>query len=221
MSAALSTSTIRRQARILITPPPSTLYESNAILKRLQSFGPISTFLNPRYVPVLKSHAPSTFYAIFADVEALDSARAASPLTIEVGHDAVDPEEADPFNVRGLWGRKQVERKTFRCRVHGDNRSNLRHRKVIEGNVYNGPFRLDRLAVGFQDLMKQGAPLPEFADSFQNRRMDDSDRAKFEAVAMKTSAWQSNNDSENTSGLMATWRQSVNSDQQTKLKRTS
>ncbi len=206
-------SNIARHARIIVTPTPTTLLESTAVLKALQRFGPVSTFLNPRYVLALEDRTRNTFYTIFAEAKALEHAKAASPLAFEVGRDAVDPKEADPFNLRGLWGRKQVERKTFLCEVHQDypKSSQNRHRRVIEENVYHGPFRLDRLAVSFEDLMKQGAPLAEFADCVQKRQMDDNDRAKFEAEALEKSFYKTDENGQIRGGLMDTWREGAKS----------
>lgn len=205
-------SSIARHARIIVTPTPTTLLESTAILKALQSFGPVSTFLNPRYIPALKDRARGTFYAIFSEPRALQTASAASPLAVEVGHDSIDPKEADPFNLRGLWGRKQFKKKTFQCEVYEDYRSSQnRHRRVIEENVYHGPFRLDRLVVSYEDLMKQGAPLPQIADSFQERQMNDVDRATFEAEAQDRSFYKTKDDGESQGGLMDMWRESIKS----------
>src|SRR2546423_3861053 len=145
MSATASL--LRRQGHIFVSPKPTTLSETSAILKAFQSFGPITNFLNPRYVPALKSQSLSSFYVIYKDSEALEKAKGANPVTVEVGHDAVDPEEADPFNVRGFWDRKKVERKTFRCLVFTDvgtkSSNSTWNQRVVEANPYHGPFRVD------------------------------------------------------------------------------
>ena len=221
---------LRRQCRLSVSPRPKTLLETCAILKTLQSFGQVTHFFNPRYVPALKGRPqPSSssssqhldLYVGFKEGATLDKVRAAAPLTVEVGHDAVDPEEADPFNVRGFWDRKKVERKTFTCAVvdrdeaaeeeedHGSNRT--WNRLLLQGNPYHGPFRVDRLAASFEDLMRQGAPAPEFADCFQRRPLNEADRAKFEREARRHSFYTTADNGDVTGGLMHTWREGLKS----------
>jgi len=196
---------LSRQARVLVSPKPMSLSDTSAILKALQSFGPVSNFLNPRYMPYLKSKSQTEFYVTFKESEALDKARIANPLVVDVGHDAVDPEEADPFNVRGLWDRKKVERKTFTCIVYSD----IRKRRTVEANPYHGPFRVDRLAVSFQDLLRQGAPSAEIADCVQKRHLKEIDRARFEQEAQRLSFYGIGENGEVTGGLMDTWRENL------------
>lgn len=207
-------SLLRRHARIDVFPNPTTLSETSAILKAFQSFGPICSFLNPRYVLALRSRSPSKLYVKFKENEALEKARLASPLTVHVGHNAVDPEEADPFDVRGIWNRKKVERKTFTCLVAVD--SGTYHdgtcdRQIIEANPYHGPFRVDSLPVSFQDLRKQGAPSAEFADCVQKRQVNQVDRARFEQEARRRSFYRIADNGEVTGGLMDTWRENLGS----------
>jgi len=197
-------SILSRQARVLVSPKPMSLSETSAILNTLQSFGPVSNFLNPRYTPYFKSKSQTEFYVTFKESEALDKARIANPLVVDVGHDAVDPEEADPFNVRGLWDRKE-ERKTFTCIVYSD----IRKRRIVEANPYHGPFRVDRLAVSFQDLLRQGAPSAEIADCVQKRHLKEIDRARFEQEAQRLSFYGIGENGEVTGGLMDTWRENL------------
>jgi hypothetical protein len=198
---------LSRQARILVSPKPVSLSETSAILKALQSFGPVSNFLNPRYMPYLKPKSQTEFYVTFKESEALDKARMANPLVVDVGHDAVDPDEADPFNVRGLWDRKKVERKTFTCFVYPDGKN----RRPVEANPYHGPFRVDRLAVSFQDLLRQGAPSTEIADCVRKRHLNKSDRARLEQEAQRLSFYSIGENGEVTGGLMDTWRENLGS----------
>ena len=121
-----SASILGRAARLLVTPAPTTLSDSLCILKRLQRFGPVSTFLNPRYVPALSQNSKetdsntATLLAIFASCDSLNTAMHATPLTIETGLDAPDPREEDPYNVRGLRDRIPILSKTFKCIVLRD-----------------------------------------------------------------------------------------------------
>lgn len=210
------TSILARPARITVSPKPSTLHETCAILKTLQSFGAVTHFFNPRYVPALKKQSRLNFYVDFKERGAFDKVLAAAPFTVEVGHDAVDPEEADPFNVRGFWDRKKVERKTFRCAVFDDaakdqGSNRIWNRLLLQGNPYHGPFRVDTLAVSFEDLMRQGAPAPEFADCFQKRHLNEADRAKFEQEAKRHSFYTTADNGEVTGGLMHAWREGLES----------
>jgi hypothetical protein len=218
---SVPTSILTRQARLTVSPKPSTLVETCAILKTLQSFGAVTHFFNPRYVPALKAHSHSNFYVGFKESGTLEKVLAAAPLTVEVGHDAVDPEEADPFNVRGFWDRKKVERETFRCAVSDEeeeggardqsHNNSTYNQRILQGNPYHGPFRVDRLAVSFEDLMKQGAPAPEFADCFQKRHLNEADRAKFEQDAQWHSFYTTTDNGQVTGGLMHAWRESLKS----------
>lgn len=210
-------SLLGRQARVVVSPKPITLSETCNILTVLHSFGPVSHFFNPRYVPALKLQSQDTFYVNFTESSSLDNALAATPFTVEVGDNTMDPEEADPFNVRGFWDRKKLERKTFRCAVFDHARSqrpNARwNQQLREGNPYHGPFRVDRLAVSFQDLMRQGVPFPEIADSFQKRHLGEPDRARFEQEAGRSSFYTTVESGETTGGLMERWRENAKSEE--------
>ena len=202
-------STIGRQARVLVSPLPSTLSESKAILNTLQSFGPVSAFLNPRYVPGLKSQPRATFLAIYDETRALDKARAASPLSIDVGHNEPDPKEVDPYNMRGLWDRKRIEKRTFHCEVIEDEDVQA-HQPIVEENVYHGPFTIDKLPMSFQDLMRQHTPLQELADSFQKTKMTLTEKEKARrARLMKKYSFYSGEGPPDDEGLMGMWRAAV------------
>jgi hypothetical protein len=85
-------------------------------------------------------------------------------------------------------------------------------RRIVEANPYHGPFRVNRLAVSFQDLKRQGAPSPEFADCAQRRKVSDADRAIFEQEAQRRSFYSTADNGEVTGGLMDTWRENVGSE---------
>ena len=171
MSVLSAASLVGRQARIHIEPTPKTLSESTAILKALQAFGTLTTFINPRYVPTARSGQCSDSFAIYSEDSSLTKAISAGPLSVEVGHDQVDPREADPFNMRGLQGRKLVERKTFKCSILVDE-DESRHKEIVEANPYHGPFKVDRYSSSVQDLIGQGAPLPQLADAVRGTTRD-------------------------------------------------
>ena len=175
MSVLSAASLVGRQARIHIEPTPQTLSESSAILKALQAFGTVATFINPRYVSAARSRQRSDFFAIYSEDSSLTKALSAAPLSVEVGQDQADPREADPFNIRGLQDRKPVEQKTFKCSIFIDE-DDSRHKALVEANPYHGPFQIDRHSSNIQDLMAQGAPLPQIADAVWGPRQDRESR---------------------------------------------
>src|SRR5690348_12814044 len=89
--SSLLTPLLKRAARVAITPQPCTLAESTAVLRHLQTtFGPVTAFLNPRYVPALKAptdEQPNRFLVVFASPTSLQAARAAGSFAITVWHD--------------------------------------------------------------------------------------------------------------------------------------
>ena len=201
-----ATATIGRQARVLVSPFPATLSESSAILRALQSFGVVSTFLNSRYVSALKQEQQGdAFLAIFAEERAFEKAVQSSPFPVDVGHDEIDPAVEDPFMVRDLAGRKTLARKTFNCQIVADSDPHV-HTRIVQSSPYYASFVVDRMAASYRDLLKQGVPLPEMADLFQQRQVglglheDDSNRRK--AIGSVTRP-------KHESGLMDLWREAI------------
>ncbi|EXJ92685.1 hypothetical protein A1O3_01237 [Capronia epimyces CBS 606.96] len=108
-------------ARVTITPSPVTLSESTAVLKRLQSFGPVTSFT--KVVPKNGStvNADNTdeteVDVVFSSPETVQKACDASPFTVMVSQDVPDPHVADPYNVRNLQSRRQPKPNSMSCRV--------------------------------------------------------------------------------------------------------
>jgi hypothetical protein len=112
--------------RLIISPCPSTLGESTAVLKRLQSFGQVLSFTpSPQRQ---KRHArprtestpvdtPLHFTVVFSSLDTINAVRAASPLSVRVNHNLPDPKVEDPYNVRSLQSRQQPAPKTMLCQL--------------------------------------------------------------------------------------------------------
>ena len=109
-------------ARVVISPPPTTLGESTAVLKKLQSFGRVVSFTassepENRLIDHASSNEQFETDVAFSSRKTIDAARAASPFTVRVNHDLPDPMVEDPYNVRNLQSRKQPLPKSMVCHL--------------------------------------------------------------------------------------------------------
>lgn len=109
-------------ARMFISPPPTTLGESTAVLKKLQSFGTVESFTRAAHAPMCQTNHVDTaehqeVKIVFSSPETVKYARDASPFTVRINHNLPDPELEDPYNVRNLQSRKQPRPRTMTCRV--------------------------------------------------------------------------------------------------------
>ncbi len=108
--------------RLVISPPPTTLGESTAVLKKLKSFGHVFSFTPSLMQEMRQVHpAPDNeqleMNVVFSSLESVDKAQAASPFTVKVNHGLPDPRIEDPYNVRSLQSRKQPRPKTMVCQI--------------------------------------------------------------------------------------------------------
>ncbi|OAP64403.1 hypothetical protein AYL99_00375 [Fonsecaea erecta] len=104
-------------ARLVISPAPATLGESTAILKKLQSLGPVLSFKTCR--PSIASSAERLDVEIvFSSRATLEKAQHASPFTVKVNYQLPDARLQDPYNVRNLQSRRQPQPKSMTCLVH-------------------------------------------------------------------------------------------------------
>ncbi|KAL2435015.1 hypothetical protein ABEF95_012457 [Exophiala dermatitidis] len=101
-------------ARVTISPPPAGLHESTAILKRLQSFGPVTSFTKTIRDP---GSTDQEVQVIFSSPETAQKACDASPFAVELDQDFPDPVVVDPYNVRNLQSRRRPGPKSVTCRV--------------------------------------------------------------------------------------------------------
>ena len=112
-------------ARLVISPSPTTLGESTAVLKRLQTFGRVISFTAPSTRETRQGHLvpendQSEVDVVFSSRETFLTAQAAGAFTVKVNHDLPDPVAEDPYNVRYLQSRKQPTPKTMVCRIEKD-----------------------------------------------------------------------------------------------------
>lgn len=114
-------------ARLVISPPPTTLGESTAVLKRLQTWGHVVSFTKTGAGQQTNPNGQNdevemtvVFSASSDGEELLKKSTTAAPdssFTVRVNHDLPDPWEEDPYNVRNLQSRKQPQAKTMTCRL--------------------------------------------------------------------------------------------------------
>ncbi|KAL6252629.1 hypothetical protein RBB50_000348 [Rhinocladiella similis] len=109
-------------SRVIISPPLVTIAQSTAILRRLQAFGPVTTFNRSK---LTRRHAKSTskgveyqeIEVVFSDPEAAQLALDASPFTVKLAYDLPNPKVEDPFNIRGLQSRETPQPQILTCRI--------------------------------------------------------------------------------------------------------
>ncbi|KAJ9605995.1 hypothetical protein H2200_009844 [Cladophialophora chaetospira] len=108
--------------RLVISPAPTTLGESTAVLKKLQSFGHVISFTPSPLQEMRQIHpAPSNeqqeMNVVFSSRESIAKAQEASPFTVKVNYRLPDPRVEDPYNVRNLQSRRQPQPKTMVCQL--------------------------------------------------------------------------------------------------------
>lgn len=105
-------------ARLLVSPPATSLTESTAILKQLQVFGHPAAFSKASHPAALNDDHQQEYDLVYLSSDQLLHACSVSPITVRVNHNLPDPIGEDPYNVRGLQDRKQALPKTFVCHIH-------------------------------------------------------------------------------------------------------
>ncbi|KIW85040.1 hypothetical protein Z517_00428 [Fonsecaea pedrosoi CBS 271.37] len=103
-------------ARLVISPAPGTLGESTAVLKKLQSLGPVLSF-RTRNTTVSSNAEQLEVDVVFSSHATLEKAQHASPFDVKVNYQLPDPKLQDPYNVRNLQSRRRPQPKTMTCRV--------------------------------------------------------------------------------------------------------
>jgi hypothetical protein len=139
-------------ARVIITPPPTSLMESTAILQRLQHFGRVCSFHCPTLTKAGSGQSQET-EIVYASPEFSVQACNASPVTVQVNQDLPDPAIEDPYNVRGLQSRMRQGPRTFTCRIEGP-----RERTYINQQMLAGGFSPSNQSRLYQSLLQTGAP---------------------------------------------------------------
>ncbi|KAK5047815.1 hypothetical protein LTR84_006480 [Exophiala bonariae] len=141
-------------ARLLVSPPTTSLSESTAVLKRIQSVGHPAAFSKITNPAAGKNDRHQEFDLVYLSRQPLLRVCKLSPVTIQVNQNFPDPTIQDPYNVRGLQDRKQPPPKTFTC--HIDVRD--------DGYTYSGQnllsksFAPSNLSSLYQALQESQAP---------------------------------------------------------------
>ncbi|KIW88196.1 uncharacterized protein Z519_11307 [Cladophialophora bantiana CBS 173.52] len=136
-------------AQLVISPAPTTLGESTAVLKKLQSLGPVLSFMTRRDV-VPGNAEQLEMDVVFSSRATLEKAQHASPFTVKVNYDLPDPKLQDPYNVRNLQSRRQPQPKTMTCHVRVHDEYQLPRRSILSDGF--SPSLNTRLYQSLTDL---------------------------------------------------------------------
>lgn len=141
-------------ARLLVSPPTTSLSESTAILKHLQVYGHPAAFSKASHPAALSDDHQQEFDLVYLSSDQLLHACSLSPITVRVNHNLPDPTVEDPYNVRGLQDRKHPLPKTFVCHLHKrDNEYTYTGQNSLSAGF--APSNLSRL---YQSLQETQAP---------------------------------------------------------------
>ncbi|EFR04412.1 hypothetical protein MGYG_07418 [Nannizzia gypsea CBS 118893] len=174
-SSTLRTAINSRQVYIRMQPAPRTLSQSRAVLKSLQQFGEVSSFLNTKYFKIRTSTSGGTAFAIFESSHSASNAIKASPLTVPLSNQRPNnsihehsssstPGEHLPPHPSDTSG------ETIQCTI---TESEYDHKANMRKNPYNMGFQISRHWMEVQDLMRapdNQVPLAEYADCFTKRK---------------------------------------------------
>ncbi|KAK4935701.1 hypothetical protein LTR10_023284 [Elasticomyces elasticus] len=145
-------------AKLLISQPAATLAESTAIVRRLQSFGPITSFTKLEPKTAQESGSPhdgerQEIHVVFSDPETVQIAFKASPFVVKVHHNLPDPRVEDPFNLRGLQSRVHPKPSTMTCVVQAHDQSIHTGQNILSSGF--SPSNKTRL---YQSLLEASPP---------------------------------------------------------------
>ncbi|KAI1609471.1 hypothetical protein EDD37DRAFT_640304 [Exophiala viscosa] len=145
-------------AKLLISPPATTLAESTAIVRRLQSFGPVTSFtkLEPKTAQEDGSAhdgEQQEVHVVFSHPETVQTVSRASPFVVKVHHNLPDPRVEDPFNLRGLQSRVQLKPSTMTCVVQVHDQSVHTGQNILSSGF--SPSNKTRL---YQSLLEANPP---------------------------------------------------------------
>lgn len=141
-------------ARLRVSPPTTSLSESTALLKRLQSVAHPAAFSKATHPAAVKHDRHQEFDLVYLSLQQLLHVCKLSPITVQVNQNLPDPTIQDPYNVRGLQDRKQLLPKTFTC--HIDKRDDG---YTFSGrNLLSNPFAPSNMSSLYQGLQESKAP---------------------------------------------------------------
>lgn len=180
-------------ARLVVRPHTTSLSESTAILRHLQTVGRPAAFSKATDPAALKNDHQQEFDLVYTSRDQLLHVCNLSPITVKVNHNLPDPTIQDPYNVRGLQDRKQPLPKTFTC--HIDQRD--------DGYTYTGqnllsnafaPSNMSRLYQGLQESKAPNTLIDAFGASalgdglMENLVLSDPKQPKDLATMYRTAA---------------------------------
>ncbi|KAF3891529.1 hypothetical protein GTR04_4001 [Trichophyton interdigitale] len=177
-SSTLRTAINSRQVYIRMQPAPRTLSQSRAVLKSLQQFGEVSSFLNTKYFKIRTSTSGGTAFVIFESPESASNAIRASPLTVPLSnprqstsnsHIQEHPSSSNPAE-NAMLHPSDTSGEIIECTI---TESEYDHKANMRKNPYNMGFQISRHWMEVQDLMRapdNRAPLAEYADCFTKRK---------------------------------------------------
>lgn len=137
-------------ARVLISPPATSLFESAAVVAHLQSYGRVIAFnKGPASDPERQE-----MEVIYSSAKQMLAACKASPIEIKANHQLPDAKIQDPYNVRGLQHRKYPAPKTLLCNVKPKV-----HHAYTGQNLISQPFQPSYVGDLHESLLDSNAPM--------------------------------------------------------------
>ncbi|KAK2872112.1 hypothetical protein FQN49_002555 [Arthroderma sp. PD_2] len=178
MASTLRASAQGRQVFVKMTPAPRTLAQSRSVLKSLQKFGEVSSFLNTKYFKIRTPTSGNSAFAIFASPQAATDAIRASPLTVPLSDRKIS-NSSGSLAQHDYSGSADLDEQpsspdasdhAIQCYI---SEANYDHKGNMRKNPYNMGFQISRHWMEVQDLMRtpdSTLPLAEYADCFVKRK---------------------------------------------------
>ncbi|RVX68209.1 hypothetical protein B0A52_08718 [Exophiala mesophila] len=136
-------------ARVLISPPATSIFESAAVVAHLQSYGRVIAFNKG---PTNDSEKQE-MEVIYSSEKQMRNACKNSPIEVEANQ-TPDPKIEDPYNVRGLQYRKSPAPKKFTCNIVPKN-----HHQYTGQTVLSQPFQPSYVGFLHESLVDSEAPI--------------------------------------------------------------
>lgn len=151
-------------ARVLVSPPTTSLAESTAIIKQFQAFGHPAAFSKATHPAALNDEHQQEFDLVYLSSDQLLHACSVSPITVRVNHDLPEPRIVDPYNVRGLQDRNHPVPKTFVCRI---NKRDDDYTYASQNSLSGGfaPTNMSKLYQSLQDTQAPSSLIEAFGAS--------------------------------------------------------
>ncbi|KIV97034.1 hypothetical protein PV10_00837 [Exophiala mesophila] len=137
-------------ARVLISPPATSILESAAVVARLQSYGRVIAFNKG---PTNDSEKQEMEVIYSSDKQMRDACKN-SPIEVKANQQIPDPKIEDPYNVRGLQYRKSPAPKIITCNIVPKNNHRYTGQTVI-----SQAFQPSYVGVLHESLVDSEAPM--------------------------------------------------------------